>query len=198
MTEAIQAAQEILALETKQFFKDLANRVRWCDHEDIPLDLFHSLFLLVVYDLFGEKDDEELAELVNGDVNVIRNTPDYKAVEHNVRQQFEYLKNPKEFKDHIADAINQDRLARAGLRRALYADNPQHANKAMEILADRAMPRVTEKQGARVTVLSEGAARLLLQAEKETKVIEAEYTEVGEHQRDREGSSQGNTRDGAD
>lgn len=181
MSSPIEQAGDLSKLETQQFMKDLAQRVRWCDHDDIPIERFHKLFLLVVFDLWTDLDPEELAEKVSvpeKQLDLWRMDPDYQAVKSNVEREFEVLKSPRSFKEHIRDPLNQDRLARSGLRTALYAKNPRDRNKALETMADRAMPRPSDKQGDRVLVLSEGAAKLMLEAERESEKLVKEVERI--------------------
>lgn len=188
------AFAELSEKETRQFFKDLAQRVRYADYAHISIDAFRRHVNLAVLDRWTDYEDGDKAERLNLEPEVLdsyREAPEYKEIRAALEREFEFLAQPRTLKEHVADDLTQDRLAKRTIRIGLHAKDPRDSIKALQQMNDRAMPAIQRETETRIVMIRSEDLHLFEKVQKELSeydqtLIDGEVVEGGESTGDSE------------
>lgn len=188
-------AQLIRRREDRALFREIAQRVRYLDFDEMKIEQFERVFGLVMLDEWSEADNAEKGERLGVEPKKlpwIRKSDEYERIRERVLEAFEYLKNPRRLDEHIEDPLVQDRIARETIRTALHSARGASRIKALEQINDRLMPVVREKGAQKVVMITEETARMLQMVNQEIHEIEGGVVEEEEEpSRTEEGSEAG-------
>jgi hypothetical protein len=176
--------------ETRQFFRDLAQRIRYADYEYLSIEAFRRLVNLAVLDTWSEVKDEEIAKRLHVELEVLetyRDNPEYVRIQADLRQAFQWLAAPKTLKDHLEDPLTQDGLAKRTVRIAKHARDPKDSIKALEAAHDRTTPIVKREEQVKVLYIRGADIEMWQQVESEIAgydqtVIEGEVMDDSERE----------------
>lgn len=165
--------------------REVASSVDYSKFSHLSVERFILLSRLVRYDEFSDGEDWNKAawlQVEEEDLKALRATIDYRKMTDQIRRAFTEITTPKMFKDHLADAVNQDKIFRKLKREALLGDDAKWAAKAAEKLVDGIVPKAATSQQAVIIQIGEEQARLIEQTLKEVRQLEtsidAEYSEI--------------------
>jgi hypothetical protein len=157
--------------ELSQFFEDVVRNVLFQDFPELTVEKFRMIRNVAVADLWFKISDRKLAEKHGCSptkIQDLRKESSFQAICESLIGSFNHESTPKEMRDIILDARSQHRIAKRMERIALYEKPTMTVMRAVEAMAERAMPTKTKgEDSTRVLVLQTNDAALLGAAMKE-------------------------------